>query len=83
MPSAFAVQKGLLDAVRGRLPAGARVVLRVGRFYGTPDLIRWCQNQGWDCRLRLKGSLTTRSDRTRRRRASSQPPTPIVSGMSR
>ncbi len=53
----FAVQKDLLDAVRGWLPAEARVTLHGDRFYGTPDLIRWCQDYGWDYRLRLKGNL--------------------------
>jgi hypothetical protein len=53
----FAVQKDLLDAVRGWLPAGARVTLHGDRFYGTPDLIGWCQDCGWDYRLRLKGNL--------------------------
>src|SRR3954470_9113680 len=27
------------------------------RFYGTADLIGWCQGRGWDYRLRLKGNL--------------------------
>jgi hypothetical protein len=27
------------------------------RFYGTPDLIAWCQERGWGYRLRLKGNL--------------------------
>jgi hypothetical protein len=35
------------------------VVLHGDRFYGTPDLIRWCQDRGWDYRLRLKGNLQT------------------------
>src|SRR4051812_32024455 len=26
-------------------------------FYGTADLIGWCQQRGWDYRLRLKGNL--------------------------
>ena len=55
----FAVQKDLLDAVRGWVPAGTRVTLHGDRFYGTPDLIRWCQEHGWDYRLRLKGNLQT------------------------
>jgi len=53
----FAVQQDLLDAVRGWLPAETRVVLHGDRFYGTPDLIRWCGDCGWDYRLRLKGNL--------------------------
>jgi hypothetical protein len=55
----YAVQKDLLDAMRGWLPAGTRVTLHGDRFYGTPDLIRWCQDRGWDYRLRLKGNLQT------------------------
>ncbi len=55
----FAVQRDLLDAVRGWLPAETRVTLHGDRFYGTPDLIRWCQDYGWDYRLRLKGNLQT------------------------
>ena len=53
----FAVQQDLLDGVRGWLSAETRVVLHGDRFYGTPDLIRWCQERGWDYRLRLKGNL--------------------------
>ena len=56
----FATQKTLLDAVRGWVPADAKVVLMADRFYGTPDMIGWCRNQGWDYRLRLKGNLTAR-----------------------
>src|SRR4051794_17199045 len=26
-------------------------------FYGTADLIGWCQERAWDYRLRLKGNL--------------------------
>lgn len=55
----YAVQKDLLDAMRGWLPVGTRVTLHGDRFYGTPDLIRWCQDRGWDYRLRLKGNLQT------------------------
>jgi len=58
----FAVQKDLLDVVRGWLPAEARVTLHADRFNGTPDLIRWCQDYGWDYRLRLKGNLLTWPD---------------------
>ncbi len=28
------------------------------RFYGTANLIGWCQERTWDYRLRLKGNLT-------------------------
>ena len=44
----FATQKTLLDAAAPRLPPDAKVILMADRFYGTPDLIGWCKNQGWD-----------------------------------
>jgi hypothetical protein len=53
----FETQKALLDAVAPWLPPGARVRLLGDRFYGTADLIGWCQEQAWDYRLRLKGNL--------------------------
>lgn len=56
----FAVQKALLDAVVPLLPDGTEVCLMADRFYGTADLISWCQDRGWDYRLRLKGNLVVR-----------------------
>jgi hypothetical protein len=53
----FETQKALLEAVVPWLPAPARVRLLGDRFYGTADLIGWCQQRGWDYRLRLKGNL--------------------------
>jgi hypothetical protein len=53
----FETQKALLDAVVPWLPAAARVRLLGDRFYGTADLIGWCQERTWDYRLRLKGNL--------------------------
>ncbi len=53
----FDTQKALLDAVAPWLPAAAKVRLMGDRFYGTADLIGWCQNRTWDYRLRLKGKL--------------------------
>ena len=44
----FEIQKSLLDAA-------APVTLLGDRFYGTADLIGWCQERDWDYRLRLKG----------------------------
>jgi hypothetical protein len=37
---------------------GAKVMLAADRFYGTASLIKWCQDTGWDYRIRLKGNLT-------------------------
>jgi hypothetical protein len=56
----FAVQKVLLDAAVPVLPDGAEVCLMADRFYGTADLISWCQDWNWDDRLRLKGNLVVR-----------------------
>jgi hypothetical protein len=56
----FATQKDLLDAVSGWLPADQPVILLADRFYGTPEMIGWCRNRGWDYRLRLKGNLIAR-----------------------
>jgi hypothetical protein len=53
----FAVQKALLEAVAPWVPAGATVRLMGDRFYGTADLIGWCQGRSWGYRLRLKGNL--------------------------
>src|SRR3954452_21288873 len=56
-PIGFETQKALLDAVAPWLPAQAKVRLMGARFYGTADLIGWCQERAWDYRLRLKGNL--------------------------
>jgi hypothetical protein len=53
----FATQKALLEAVAPWIPAGATVRLMGDRFYGTADLIGWCQERDWGYRLRLKGNL--------------------------
>jgi hypothetical protein len=53
----FETQKELLEAVAPWLPREASVMLLGDRFYGTPDLITWCRDHGWDYRLRLKGNL--------------------------
>src|SRR3982750_3341432 len=47
----FAEQRAALDRVAALLPAGVRPVLRGDRFYGSPALIAWCREQGWDWRL--------------------------------
>jgi Transposase DDE domain len=53
----FATQQALLEAVAPWIPAGAAVRLMGDRFYGTADLIGWCQERDWGYRLRLKGNL--------------------------
>jgi Transposase DDE domain len=58
----FAVQKDLLDSVRAWLPQGVSVMLAADRFYGTAQLIGWCQKAGWSYRIRLKGNLTLAHD---------------------
>jgi len=54
----FPVQKDLLSSVLAWLPQGARILLAADRFYGTAQLIGWCQEAGWSYRIRLKGNLT-------------------------
>lgn len=53
----FKEQESLLNVVNGWLPEGVRVMLAGDRFYGTADLITWCQQHKWRYRLRLKGNL--------------------------
>lgn len=53
----FDVQKELLDAARAFIPEGAQILLAADRFYGTAALIGWCQDAGWQYRIRLKGNL--------------------------
>jgi len=53
----FPEQKAALEVALALLPEGARVVLMGDRFYGSPDLIAWCRQRGWDWRLRLKADL--------------------------
>src|SRR6201997_3367406 len=60
----FATQKEVLAVVAGWLPASQAVVLLADRFYGTPAMIRWCCDHGWDYRLRLKGNLLVRCGAT-------------------
>ena len=73
----FAEPREALQAVARLLPTGIRPVLIGDRFYGSPDLIGWCCEQGWDWRLRLKQNLlvfeqggeTTLADHARRPRS--------------
>lgn len=46
----FAVQKELLEAAAPLLPQTAEVCLMADRFYGTAELIAWCQDRTWDYR---------------------------------
>jgi Transposase DDE domain len=52
----------LLNAVHAMIPEGLPVLLAGDRFYGTAALIRWCQEQGWGYRLRLKDHLILRHE---------------------
>lgn len=54
----FSVQKDLLGSVLAWLPPDIKVMLAADRFYGTAQLIDWCQKAGWSYRIRLKGNLT-------------------------
>jgi len=53
----FAVQKDLLDTVAAWLTPQMHVCLMADRFYGTPDLIAFAIDKGWDYRLRVKSNL--------------------------
>ena len=59
----FEIQKALLDAVAPWVPPSAPVTLLGDRFYGTADLIGWCQERTY--RLRLKGNLVVFEGDTR------------------
>lgn len=58
----FSEQRPLLEVVQGWLPKGCRVMLAGDRFYGTAELVGWCQKQEWKYRLRLKGNLCVYQD---------------------
>lgn len=54
----FSVQKELLNDVCPWLPKDVKIMLAADRFYGTAQLIGWCQDARWSYRIRLKGNLT-------------------------
>jgi hypothetical protein len=54
----FGVQKELLNSITAWLPEGVTIMLAADRFYGTAQMIGWCQKAGWSYRIRLKGNLT-------------------------
>lgn len=54
----FDIQQSLLNAVLTLIPAGCSILLSADRFYGTANLIEWCQSHEWQYRVRLKGNLT-------------------------
>jgi len=54
----FGVQKELLNSVKLWLPNDVEILFAADRFYGTAQLIDWCQQAGWSYRIRMKGNLT-------------------------
>lgn len=54
----FEVQEEMLNAALRFLPEGAEIMLAADRFYGTANLVDWCQKARWQYRIRLKGNLT-------------------------
>lgn len=52
----FAEQKKVLDQVLSILPKKTKVVLLGDRFYGTGNLVDYCNKKDWDYRFRLKGN---------------------------
>lgn len=59
----FSEQKKLLEVVKGWLPEDCTPMLAGDRFYGTADLVNWCQQHKWRYRLRLKGNLCVKAVR--------------------
>jgi Transposase DDE domain len=53
----FEDQKPLLDRVKDRMPEGVPILLSADRFYGTSAMVSWCQQAGWQYRIRLKSNL--------------------------
>jgi len=53
----FEDQKPLLDRVKAMIPESVPILLSADRFYGTSAMIRWCQQAGWQYRIRLKSNL--------------------------
>jgi hypothetical protein len=54
----FGCQKALLTAIAPWLPPDADICMMADRSYGTPDLIAFAIERGWDYRLSLKGNLS-------------------------
>jgi hypothetical protein len=53
----FEDQKPLLDRVKDMMPEDIPILLSADRFYGTSAMISWCQQTGWQYRIRLKSNL--------------------------
>jgi Transposase DDE domain len=53
----FKVQKPLLNRVFEMVPPDVHILFSADRFYGTANLIQWCQQHHWNYRIRLKGNL--------------------------
>ena len=53
----FDIQESLLNSVLPMLPSDIELLFSADRFYGTSALVDWCQRQGWQYRIRLKGNL--------------------------
>jgi hypothetical protein len=58
----FAEQREALEVAPAMPPEGAKPVLMGDRFYGSPALIAWCRDRGWDWRLRLEQDLLVFQD---------------------
>ena len=61
-PIGYDVQRELLTTVAKMIPQGMPVLLTADRFYGTQNLIKYCQELNWQYRIRLKGNLTLNHD---------------------
>ena len=59
----FDIQESLLEDTNTMIPKGISILLAGDRFYGTSALINWCQKQGCQYRIRLKGNLIFQHER--------------------
>lgn len=48
----------LLQRLKNSLPDGIKAMVMADRFFGTPELVKACQEHGFSYRIRLKGNLT-------------------------
>src|SRR4051794_15332601 len=75
----FATQQELLEVVAGWLSVEQAVILLADRFYGTPEMICWCGERGWDIGCGSRATLSPAWGRQGPRLAHSPYPAAIIS----
>jgi hypothetical protein len=53
----YEIQEELLEKVKGMVRNDTKITLYADRFYGTKNLVEWCEKAGWSYKIRLKGNL--------------------------